>query len=541
MGIVCGTHKKPPEIPPEHNPVETQGDLVPDETPEIVAKKRLFCRQWSGVVEASDVFDISSKWMSATSKISISSEYELRDVLGSGCTSKVYKASSKSNPSQLFAVKRQDRHPRGSKEDRYFKSEQDILKELDHCNIVRFFESYQDQEYNYLVLEYCSGPSLVELVESYKGLPADLARKYFYQAVYAVHYIHHAGIAHRDLKLDNFLLRSNDKSADIKLIDFGFARNFKRFELCTMLGTPWYVAPEVFARSRKYGPECDNWSLGIILHMMVFRRAPFVGRSNSGIISSILKHEIDITAEPYSQADPLVIDILKGLLVKDPSKRMGLSTVLQSPWFNSEIQELHKDWTPELIRSLVEQLQYSEKKQTFKCEVFRILVKLADDTPEVQQLKRYFQCFDILSNGVITAVELRHSINEGRMMTLLTNEQVQKIIDSLYLKTDGVVTLSEFIAGSLPAAFLLNRARLQAVFDKFDVTKTGKVTAQHMQKCFERYGYSLTPALAQSVMQEFDTHQDGAVSFQEFWAAMTGSTLKKHGQLQVGQSNSISD
>lgn len=540
MGIVCGSPKKPPEPLEMQQNLETQGELrdIPEHKLDVVERKRMFSRQWSGIIQNSDLIDITSNWSSATSKIDITSEYYLMEVIGEGLSSTVYKAHPKSNPDTFFAIKCQKRYPKSERQHRYFKSELDILKELDHSNIVRFFESYEDDKKNYLVLEYCEGPNLVDVVDLYNGIPDCLAKKFFYQAVYAVHYIHHAGIVHRDLKLDNFLLKSKDHTnSDIKLIDFGFARNFKRFDLTTRVGTPWYIAPELFWTHHKYDHRCDNWSLGVLLHMMVFRRAPFLGRSNAEIITSIQKTELDFTSDLYTSANPAVVDLLKGLLQKDPLKRLNLDIVLQSPWFNSHILELHTGWTPEAIQSILTRASCSQGKSGLVNEIYRILVKLVDaeNPPEVQTLKKQFRCLDILSNGVITPVELCYTLKEGSE-TSKEQVDVKSVVDAFYLQTQGVITLSEFLVAALPKSLLTNVPRLKMLYDKFDVSKAGKVTAKDMQTAFQRFGYALTPAFAQSFVKNFDTYQDGAVSFEEFRLKMVeGESEVQHPYLLAAQ------
>jgi calcium-dependent protein kinase len=104
----------------------------------------------------------------------------------------------------------------------------------------------------------------------------------------AVRHLHEMGICHRDLKLENFLFHSKDPSTELKLIDFGFSKRFgpdSDHIMHAVVGSPQYVAPEVF--SGNYDFECDVWSLGIILHMMVTGHAPFGGADHDETIERI--------------------------------------------------------------------------------------------------------------------------------------------------------------------------------------------------------------------------------------------------------------
>lgn len=87
--------------------------------------------------------------------------------------------------------------------------------------------------------------------------------------------MHSNGIAHRDLKPENFLFETNDADSALKLIDFGLSSKFgaERKNMETIVGTPHYVAPEVFAQ--KYGPEWDVWSIGVIMYILLWGAFPF--------------------------------------------------------------------------------------------------------------------------------------------------------------------------------------------------------------------------------------------------------------------------
>ena len=144
------------------------------------------------------------------------------------------------------------------------------LKALDHPNIVRYYESYDCDNLFYIIMEYCSGKSLQEIInqKSQKG------QKWFtekdvkaiaYQLLLALNHIHARNIVHRDVKPDNIMLTEDFQ---VKLIDFGLADNsVEKSQLNTVVGTPYYIAPEVMTGN--YGNECDLWSLGITIFLML--------------------------------------------------------------------------------------------------------------------------------------------------------------------------------------------------------------------------------------------------------------------------------
>lgn len=128
------------------------------------------------------------------------------------------------------------------------KMELEILRKLDHPNIVRLFEWYEDVKCFYLVMEVLKGGELFDRIVEFGYLDEEQARQLFNSITRAINYCHKCNIVHRDLKPENFMTLDKD-SWDIKLIDFGLAKNFKVNTdiLTTKAGTPYYIAPEVMS------------------------------------------------------------------------------------------------------------------------------------------------------------------------------------------------------------------------------------------------------------------------------------------------------
>lgn len=161
------------------------------------------------------------------------------------------------------------------------KEEMKVMNSLDHPNIIKYYEDFDSQKYIFLVMEYFEGQTLFDKMTSllaYKMVYSEKeAALIMEKLLRAVAHCHENGIAHRDLKLENILV---DKSGEIKIIDFGLSkqrnRNLRQFR--TKVGTPNYVAPEVIV-SDKYGFECDVWSLGVILYILLSGFTPFGGKN----------------------------------------------------------------------------------------------------------------------------------------------------------------------------------------------------------------------------------------------------------------------
>lgn len=157
--------------------------------------------------------------------------------------------------------------------------ESEILKSLNHPNIVRILNCFAMSDMKVIiVMEYLEGGELLELLKVKNKFEENLARLYFKQIVSAVHYCHRQGIIHRDLKLENILVK-NEKT--VKVADFGISGVADRFNPDADWGTLKYMAPEVLSgKNRLNSTGVDVWACGVILYYMVTGSLPFRG-SNS--------------------------------------------------------------------------------------------------------------------------------------------------------------------------------------------------------------------------------------------------------------------
>merc|ERR1712216_450077 len=201
---------------------------------------------------------------------------------------------------QTFALKvlRKSEERRGgssANNDFLLRKECEIYLALDHPNIAKLKDVYEDGELLYIVMELCRGGELYARLRDAKVYDESTAAKTVKQMLHAVSYLHTHGIVHRDLKLENFLYTSTDKSSVLKLVDFGFAAawNPRSEKMRMACGTMTYVPPEVlFAKTRGgYTNKCDMWSLGVIAFMLVAGDPPFYGKGDKETKEQIAKAE----------------------------------------------------------------------------------------------------------------------------------------------------------------------------------------------------------------------------------------------------------
>eukprot|EP01135_Chromosphaera_perkinsii_P004517 Nk52_evm11s287 gene=Nk52_evmTU11s287 len=212
-------------------------------------------------------------------------------------------------------------------------NEKNTLLEIDSPFIISCMGSFQDAANLYLVMEYVNGGELFTHLREVHTFGPDKARFYAAQVVLALEYMHEEkGMVYRDLKPENILL---DKYGQIKLADFGFAKNVSntRGMTWTLCGTPEYLAPEMIL-NKGHGKEVDYWALGILIYEMLVSQPPFLANSHYDMYENILACKINFP----SFLCPDTVDLLKGLLCADRTRRLGsgknsIQDIKDHPWF----------------------------------------------------------------------------------------------------------------------------------------------------------------------------------------------------------------
>ncbi|EFO64541.1 Kinase, CAMK CAMKL [Giardia lamblia P15] len=203
-----------------------------------------------------------------------------------------------------------------------------VLKLLDHSNIVRLLEVIDTPRHIYLVTEYVDNGELFNYVVQKQKLSEEEACKYFHQIVSALSYCHSRKVCHRDMKLENVLL---DSSYNIKLIDFGLSNILMSDEakFKTACGSPSYASPEMLSGKKYHGPSIDVWAIGIILFAMICGHLPFDHDNTETLYKKIISGVFHIPAH----VSPEAADLISKILVVNPDKRITLDEITKHPWY----------------------------------------------------------------------------------------------------------------------------------------------------------------------------------------------------------------
>ena len=214
------------------------------------------------------------------------------------------------------------------------KVEIDILKIGQHPNIIKLYDVFENENYIYIIMEYCSGGDLLSYFEYYEyELPETKVCEIIHKLSMAIYYLHSYGIVHRDLKPENILMTDLSMSSDIRLLDFGLSKIIGNDEKCTEpYGTLSFVAPEVL-QGKPYDKSVDLWSIGIITFLLLCGYLPFDDKhSEREIARQTIQDPVPFDEKIWNKYSPEAKIFVNGLLQKKPEKRYTIKEVLEHPW-----------------------------------------------------------------------------------------------------------------------------------------------------------------------------------------------------------------
>lgn len=256
--------------------------------------------------------------------------YKFETTLGKGQFGTVRKAIKKENGEE-FAIKVLDKTSLTHEDVAAQATEIDILDQIDHPNVVKLIELFDEKDRFYMVFELMSGGELYNKFMERDHFSEQEVAKAQRPVVDAQRYCHTLGIAHRDLKPENLLYENNEPTATLKISDFGFARFANNDLMTTFCGTPCYVAPEIIS-NKPYNCSVDCWSLGVIIYLLLSGYPPFIDDSSDRLFEMIKKAEFSFPTPDWDQVSPEAKDLIRRQLVVDNTQRLSAQQIIEHPW-----------------------------------------------------------------------------------------------------------------------------------------------------------------------------------------------------------------
>ena len=291
-----------------------------------------------------------NKWFEklnlAVQNKSLFDKYEVKQKIGKGKFGLVKCGINKETNKQV-AIKIMAKKNMDKSDLELAKVEIDILKISQHPNIIKLYDIYENENYIYIIMEYCSGGDLLSYFEYHEyELPESKVCEIIHKLSMAIYYLHSYGIVHRDLKPENILMTDISDTADIRLLDFGLSKIIGNEEKCTEpYGTLSFVAPEVL-QGKPYDKSVDLWSIGIITFLLLCGYLPFDDKhSEREIARQTIQDPVPYEKKIWDKYSPEAKAFVDGLLQKKPEKRYTIKEVLEHPWIKKmdKVPEKRKD------------------------------------------------------------------------------------------------------------------------------------------------------------------------------------------------------
>jgi calcium-dependent protein kinase len=402
--------------------------------------------------------------------------------------------------------------------------EVNILRTLDHPNIITIFEVINEDNKLHIITELCTGGELFERIIKTGYFSENLAAKIMFDIMKAVMYCHNSGIVHRDLKPENLLFENKESHALIKVIDFGTSKKLSpNTKLKSMMGTAYYIAPEVI--DGRYDEKCDVWSCGVILYILLCKRylggyPPFNGKSDSEIFKKIKAGKFSFSGFEWLKVSKDAKNLLKKMLTLDPAERISAKEVLRDPWLKKRAANQIEDRpvTADTLKNLstfrVISIQSGLKLQQ---ATLSFIASQMSSSEEISKLRDVFIQLDTDGNGVLSREELTQGF---KILGLKSVEDIEDIIQRCDADGSGFIDYSEFLTATINWREALSRERLEAAFKAYDIDGSGKITVEEI-KLFIGGNDNIEEGEWRQVIEGVDQNGDGEVDFDEFLDLMT--------------------
>ena len=449
--------------------------------------------------------------------------YDILNKLGKGSFGSVFKVKHKIT-GEIRAMKmiKNILTSNSNKIDNKFLREIQVLKNLEHPNIIKIYEYYIDEEYHYIITELVTGGELYDTIVKFQRFNEKKAAYIMRQILSAINYLHSRGIVHRDIKPENILVEKNIKKSklkhgedeiNIKIIDFGASNFFKSNQILTLkIGSPYYIAPEVL--NKCYNEKCDIWSAGVVLYVMLTGNFPFVGTTSQQLFESIKTGKYNTTVKEYKAISQKAKDLIQQMLELDSMKRISAADCLNSPFF-SIIND--KENMPDILPSVITNIYKLNAREKIQQATIGFIVHNIKQTEQVERLKNIFEFLDINQDGELTYDEMREAITKVFPDNYMNEEKINYIIDKMDENKDGVISYEEFLRVTIDEKILLEKNNLKMAFDKFDTNKDGKLSKEELTNILDK-GAS---EYVDSLLSLIDDNKDGFISFDEFCHLMS--------------------
>ena len=457
--------------------------------------------------------------------------YDKVCLLGKGAFGSVYKVSRKNSGTRLIirALKEISKESMNVKpeNEEEIRNEIEVLKNIDHPNIMKIFEFFEDEKNIYLINEFCGGGDIAQIHDKYGLFPEFFLKYIMFQVFLAIAFLHSNKVVHGDIKRENiaFVYEGKNKEKEeydelfnrifkdkeiqyelsyspgtdnlsenaqnllkeicnfeMKLLDFGSAKMKKKVKekLSGITGTVFYCSPEIV--KDRYDFECDEWACGVMMYILLTGYPPFLGDNEEEVFQNILNNEINLNTPELKNVSESCKDLINKLLNKDYKERIKAEEALKHDFFSTGINVSNllkgkfKDNTEILKKFFINECKKKDKKTSkFRNMVIAYIALNFSDPNEEKKARQIFmeisggsKHYLITKDTFVSRMEL---IFKG-----LTKEEIETLYYSIDENSTGNIEYEELIRALSNKEKLLCEKNLKEAFSFFDKDNSGYIS-----------------------------------------------------------------
>lgn len=432
-------------------------------------------------------------------------------VLGTGISGEVMEAVSRTTGDHV-AIKTLSTVNLTKKKSEMLYNEIEVYLKLDHPNICKLLEVYEDESAVHLVMELCSGGELYERLAQLRRYTERDAARVTLQMLNAINYCHSHSICHRDIKLENWVYANASPDAPLKLIDWGMSRIFTGEPMTQIHGTVYYVSPQVLAGN--YDNKCDVWSIGVIVYMILSGSPPFPGQNDQEIISRIKSTEVSFEGPRWIGISKDAKDYISMLLTRDPRKRPTAAEAMDHAWLRRMVVDENAESSDnEIDLEVLKNIQqFSRQNAIRRAALGMIAMSLTQS--DVANVEEEFMKLDSKRGGTIKLDELTKVLTSRLNMS---KEEAMQIFNRVDQTGDEEIHYTEFLAAALQTKLVVNEKYIKAVFQKFDVDNTGLISENDLRRVM---GDVYKGEDVGQIFRQADYKNNGYIDYEEFLKAI---------------------
>ena len=431
----------------------------------------------------------------------IRKSYEYISMLGTGTFGKVRLYRDKNYKDLLFAIKTLKKEGIPQYQFNLLKSEVNILSNLDHPNIVKYFGTFEDEFFIHIVMEYLKGHDLDKIIslKNYTGFDEKNMCQIIQQLLKALAFIHSKNIIHRDIKPENVLFSNKRNYSSLKLIDFGLATFSQQDN--KSVGTPFYMAPETIDGHSTF--ESDLWSVGVIVYQMITGILPFQisDKDNQALYHKIKNDDYNRDILDEIECSDEVKDFIYKSLQKEVKMRLTIQDALNHPWVQKFcIKNIDTTFlNHETIRLF---LDFSRKSQLQK-EIYYFIAKASNET-DIDKFTSFFNQLDSQNMGSLTIEDIKEGFEKNDIK--IENRVLQQIFNGLNFHMAGKINYSEFLSAMVSAKNFPKEEKLISVFNLLIENEQNKnyITFESLMNAIKALNLNINEEEIKLCFKEFD-------------------------------------